>query len=79
MKINGFREIDFSKIECKYCGINQIGILPYVAVPGVGMVYEIIYEKGWSSTPRFRQVECIKCKGVGFIDDYSDISILELE
>lgn len=77
MKTNGFREIDFSKTECKNCGYNQFNTGCYIGYIEKGKVVKF----GYSNKSPFYTVEfedCYLCKGTGFINE-SVTTELELE
>ena len=78
MKTSGFREIDFSKIECKNCGRYQTGLIPSGPMQITGMVFKFIYEKGCVNNPRFEHVDCPVCKGTGHLNENGETE-LELE
>ena len=75
MKTNGFREIDFSKTECKNCGTNsgfsRSGVNVFAEV-GKIVVFDRVADR-WFFDP------CPACKGTGFIDESVTESLLELD
>jgi hypothetical protein len=70
MKTSGFREIDFSKTECKNCGENSAFKTSTVFVPK-GMFLEL-------EMLGLRLVDCPVCKGTGYLNENSETE-LELE
>lgn len=82
MKTSGFREIDFTKIECKNCGKYQYSANFYVPPVPAGMVFEqyveVIGTLFLEQSYRSRLVDCPVCKGTGYINENSETE-LELE
>lgn len=71
LKTSGFREIDFTKIECKNCGyfVNYYGYL------NKGKVMKSFPDPNISDYQK--AVDCPVCKGTGYIDETGEQ--LELE
>jgi len=68
VKTSGFREIDFSKTECKNCGIHEQGFSHF----HTGKISQIIYDKQTHPMDdgiRIKFIDCPVCKGAGFIDE----------
>lgn len=81
MKTSGFREIDFSKTECKNCGIDYDMFLQCRVPKGYVLKRELNQEFGSLNTSirhYEKLVSCSVCKGTGFINE-SVTTELELE
>ena len=88
MKTSGFREIDFSKTECKNCGIYckpfscYVEYYPPVPTGNIITYYNAEIREFPLFPPRYevrvRIEDCPVCKGTGFIDE-SVTTELELE
>lgn len=78
MKTSGFREIDFTKIECKNCGMNGISNRGLLICCEVGKVAHIKFPmKSYSIMPEIEFHDCYICKGTGYINETGEE--LELE
>jgi Zn finger protein HypA/HybF involved in hydrogenase expression len=78
MKTSGFREIDFTKIECKNCGMNGVANVGTMYFCETGKIPRIKYTtKPFSIMPEVDYIDCPKCNGTGYTDETG--TELELE
>ena len=71
MKTSGFREIDFTKIECKNCGEHS-SINLYVPTGKILLQFNLVSSQpymGFSNTIEHKLVDCPKCNGTGYTDE----------
>lgn len=79
MKTSGFREIDFSKTECKHCGDNDRLAKQVFPPPFKGYTVEVIPSvTATRQYPEIKFIQCPVCNGTGVIDE-SVTTELQLE
>ena len=81
MKTSGFREIDFSKTECKNCGKWDENSRTHIP-KGKILVKEFMADRGFEyyayPSHFYVKKDCPKCNGTGYIDENCETE-LELE